>query len=334
MTKDKLIDLLNENIIKHNNPEEFKKLLTLSDSEAEFIKNIKLSKEIKRNLISFINLVKSLQDEDSKSIILSTLYSIKEENIDNYIKLIIRLIEKESYKNIIQYIKESENLITPLLTLSNCNELFHKDLFPDACKCLLHLKYNGKRTLNSLSTILTNPDLINSKWYKVTINEIFLARPPRHNIINALPGSFLFNYNILKSSKYEKIIKGIHRLVNEEQIFILNEIIDETPKQKDFANKLLVEIINSLANIKPEFSSLFLKIAKSKDSFLDDYYYLQALKNIQNIKSHLYSDFYYTIVTNVKDNSDVALNKFYSILKDIDSYPKFYAIKTSGNMSR
>jgi len=33
MTKDKLIDLLNENIIKHNNPEEFKKLLTLSDDE-------------------------------------------------------------------------------------------------------------------------------------------------------------------------------------------------------------------------------------------------------------------------------------------------------------
>jgi len=33
MTKDNLIDLLNENIIKHNNPEEFKKLLTLSDDE-------------------------------------------------------------------------------------------------------------------------------------------------------------------------------------------------------------------------------------------------------------------------------------------------------------
>jgi len=40
MTKDKLIDLLNENIIKHNNPEEFKKLLTLSNEEAEFITNI------------------------------------------------------------------------------------------------------------------------------------------------------------------------------------------------------------------------------------------------------------------------------------------------------
>ena len=66
MTKDKLIDLLNENIIKHNNPEEFKKLLTLSNEEAEFITNIKVSKETKRNLISFIYLVETLQDEDSK----------------------------------------------------------------------------------------------------------------------------------------------------------------------------------------------------------------------------------------------------------------------------
>ncbi len=327
MTKDKLIDLLNENIIKHNNPEEFKKLLTLSDEEVEFITNIKVSKETKRNLISFIYLVETLQDEDSKSTILSTLCSIKEENIDNYIKLIIRLIEKESYKNIIQYIKESENLITPLLTISNCNELFRKDLFLDALRCLLPLKYNSKRTLNSLSTILTNPNLIKSKWYKITINEIILTRPPRPNIINALPGSSLFYDGILKSSKYEEILKSIHRLVDEEQVFILNEIIDETPNQRDFANKLLVEIINSLANIKPEFYSLFLKIAKSKNSFLDDYYYLQALKNIQNINSHLYSDFYYTIVTTANDNNDVALNKFYSILKDINSYPKFYAIK-------
>ena len=327
MTKDKLIDLLNENIIKHNNPEEFKKLLTLSDEEAEFITNIKVSKETKRNLISFINLVKSLQDEDSKSTILSTLYSIKEENIDNYIKLITKLISNDHCKTITQYIKISENLITPLLTISNCNELIQKDLFLDALRCLLPLKYDSKRTLNSLSTILTNPNLIKSKWYKTTINEIGRTRPSRANTINALPGSFLFYDGILKSYKYEEILKSLNRLVDEEQIFILNEIIDETPNQKDFANNLLVEIINPLANIKPEFYSLFLKIAKSMDSFPNEYYYLQALKNIQNINSHLYSDFYYTIVTTANDNNDVALNKFYSILKDINSYPKFYAIK-------
>ncbi len=300
-------------------------MLILSDSEAEFIKNIKVSKETKRNLISFINLVKSLQDEDSKSIILSTLYSIKEENIDNYIKLVTKLISTDFCKNIIQYIKESENLITPLLTLSNCNELFHKDLVEDAFKCLLHFRYFSKKILNSLSTILANPNLINSKWYKLTINEIALVRLKNHNIIHAFPGSFLFNYDILKSSKYEEILKSVHRLITEEQIFILNEIVDETPNQRDFANKLLVEIINLLANIKPEFYSLFLKIAKSKDSFPNDYYYLQALRNIQNINSHLYSDFYYNIVTNY--HNDIALNNFYSILKDIDSYSKFYAIK-------
>lgn len=333
MTKNLLIDLLNENIINHNDKEEFKVLLTLNNNEALFLKNLRTSTELKKEIVFFISHIKKLSDESIKENALNTLMSLNEKDIEPYIKIIDKILKtditSEFTVNIIKAIKENNNLITPFLTLINCNctELFYNGLNYQAFKTLLSFKEAPQDVLNSLSTILTNENLIKSKWYS-WVTYSFSEYIKNYDIINAMPGSFLFDENILKSKKYQEIFKNTYfNLRDSEQIFILNEIINETPSRKEYANKFLLQIIDILQTIKPEFQTLFLKIAKSKYFFSNEFCYIQSLENIKNINSYLYNDLYYEIVMEMpREKYNKRYEKFFRVLKSINSYPKFYAI--------
>lgn len=336
MTKDLLIELIKENVIDHNNKEEFKALLTLNNNEALFLKDLKISTELKKEIVFFISHIKKLSEESIKENILNTLMSLNYKYIEDYLKVIDKILKtditSEFMENIIITIKENNNLITPFLTLINCScpELFYNGLIYEAFKTLLSFEEAPQDVLNSLSTILINENLIKSKWYSLVAYS-FSEYIKNYDIINAMPGSFLFNENILKSKKYQEIFKNTYfHLRDSEQIFMLNKIIDEMSNQKEFANKFLLEIIDILQIIKSEFQTLFLKIAKSKELFSNEFYYIQSLENIKNINSYLYSDLYYDVIMEMIRKKNNTYNKMYSkffeVLKNIDSYPKFYAV--------
>ena len=327
MKNEILISLLKEDIINTSDKEEFKMLIALENEYAETIKNLNVESDIKKEILILLTKIKN---ESVKKIVLSTLKEIKENKIQDCIKLIDAMLTKfkakiENYKNIITLTKDKENIIKPLLTLLNCKELFNKNLFLDAYNTLIIFKDASLETLNSLSTILTNQNLIISKHYIYVIDNIKKIKD--HEIIIALTDSFLFKASIISSIFFTFYCEQIFKF-NKEQIYLINNII-EFHNNKDFIDKHLLNIISTINIISPEFYGLLQKIINNKRAFSNDNQFTKAIDNIINLNSSLYCDIYYEIITNTKYDSDMELahNYFFEILDQIDRFDKLIAIK-------